>query len=382
MSNINKVITLSNLLDYIEILELHNRILTTKTFIAEDFIAFFEQDIADYINILNTPYQIKHTEFNEYLQKNPSIKLNYIDDWKDDTKFNSIILLISFNYLNDKTLHSIIGNQTKKTYKNGDIINDNSLALKKFFDKNYQNFRTIFYKSLNIIMKDFEKLGFELSEIENTFYSMIGIIQADVACRNKYDNGEYYDYKTRINDIIETRKKEDTLFELFHKVTFNKLVNDPKNESLKYILLNGWDATEKKYLWLTKLITFVNNNSEDAKDYLINNTGINDFTGDSNIIKCGVIEEVCKKVKLNISKVKQIIKFIFSIGQFYKHRTYNKWYKKEMEAIETFDAHKEKDLQVTLDEMLEKFKKDDNQHITSSMQLFSNYYANLSSIFS
>jgi len=382
MSNINKVITLSNLLDYNEILELYNRILTTKTFIAEDFIAFFEQDIEDYINILNTPYQIKHTEFNEYFQNNPSIKLNYIDDWKDDTKFNLIMLLISFNYLNDKTLHSIIGNQTKKTYKNGDIINDNSLALKKFFDKDYKNFRTSFYKSLNIIMKDFERLGFELSEIENSFYFMIGIIQADVACRNKYDNGEYYDYKTRISDIIETRKKEDILFELFHKVSYNKLVNDPKNEPLKYILLNDWDETEKKYLWLTKLITFVNNNSEDAKDYLINNTGINDFTGDSNIIKCGVIEEVCKKVKLNISKVKQIIKFIFSIGQFYKHRTYNKWYKKEMEAIETFDAHKEKDLQVTLDEMVEKFKKDDNQHITSLMQLFANYYANLSNIFS
>lgn len=382
MSNINKVIALSNLLDYNEIIELHNRILNTKTFIAEDFITFFEQDIGDYINILNTPYQIKHTEFNEYLQSDPSIRLNYIDDWKDDTKYNSIMLLISFNYLNDKTLHSIIGNQTKKTYKNGDIINDNSLALKKFFDKNYKNFRTSFYKSLNVIMKDFERVGFELSEIENTFYSMIGIIQADIACRNKYDNGEYYDYKTRISDIIETRRKEDTLFELFHKITFNKLVNDPQNEPLKYILLNGWDASEKKYLWLTKLITFVNNNSEDAKDYLINNTGIKDFTGDTNIIKCGVIEDVCKKVKLNISKVKQIIKFIFSIGQFYKHRTYNKWYKKELEAIETFDIHKEKDLQLTLDEMVEKFKKDDNIHITCLMQLLGNYYANLSNIFS
>jgi len=382
MSNVNKVIRLSNILDYNEILELHNKISNTETFIAEDFIIFFEQDIEDYINILNTPYQIKHTEFNEYLQSNSSIKLNYIDDWKDDTKFNSIMLLISFNYLNDKTLHSIIGNQTKKTYKNGDIINDNSLALKKFFDKNYKNFRTSFYKNLNVIMKDFERVGFELSEIENTFYSMIGIIQADVACRNKYDNGEYYDYKTRISDIIETRKKEDTLFELLHKITFNKLVNDPKNEALKYILLNGWNETEKKYLWLTKLITFVNNNSEDAKDYLINNTGIKDFIGNTNIIKSGVIEDVCKKVKLNISKVKQIIKFIFSIGQFYKHRTYNKWYKKELEAIETFDVHKEKDLQLTLDEMLEKFKKDDNQHITSLMQLFANYYSNLSNIFS
>lgn len=382
MLNIAKVINLAKILDYDEILKLHNIIYNSINYTVNDFVTFFEQDVGDYINILNIDYKIKHIEFNKFLESNSSIKLKYIDDWKDEIKFNSIMLLITFNYLDNNTLHNIIGNQSKKTYKNGDVINDNSLALKKFFDKEYKQFRTNFYKSLNIIIKDYEREGFELSEIENTFYSMIDIIQADIACRKKYDDGEYYNYKTRISDIVDTRIKEDVLFDLFHKITFNKLVNDPKNEPLKYILLNSWDETEKKYLWLTKLITFINNNSEDAKDYLINNIGINNFTGVTNIIKCRVIEEVSKKVNLNIKSIKQITKFVFSIGLFYKHRTYNKWYKKELEAIKTFDLHKEKDLYDTLDIMIDKFKKDHNLHINSLMQLFANYYTNLSNIFS
>jgi hypothetical protein len=383
MSDIVSVISLTKNMDYGEIIELHDKISKSDIFNKDDLIKFFEEkDIDKYINILYSPYHIKQTELYEYLSVSKTIKFNYIDDWKDDTKFNKIILLIIFNYLNDITLHKIIGNKSKKTYKNGDIINDNSLALKKFFDNEYKQFRYSFYKNLNVIMKNMEKCEFDLTKIENTMYSMIDIIQADIACRNKYNSGEYYEYKTRINDIVETRKKEDILFELYHKIVFKKLVNDDKHESLKYLLFNGWDATKNKHLWLINLITFINNGSEDAKDYLVNNIGINNFTGSSEFDKKKLIEEVAKKVNLNTTQIKNISKYIFSIGTFYKHKTYNKWYKKELEAIETFDKYKEFDLLITLNNLIDPFRTDENNNnINDLLQLLENYYITLNNFF-
>jgi hypothetical protein len=134
-------------------------------------------------------------------------------------------------------------------------------------------------------------------------------------------------------------------------------------------------------MWLTKLITYINNNSEDAKDYLINNVGIKKFNGTDKVTKCKIIEEVANKVNLNTESIKYLINFIFSLGLFYKHRTYNKWYFKELEAIELFDKYKQNDLSETLKNIISKFEKEDNKHIDELLYLLNDYYVNLSDKF-
>lgn len=382
MKNIAEIINLSNSIDYDDIIILCDKLIGNLNESDEQLLSFLENsDIEDLNNISRIPYYIKQTEFETYLISNPKIKFSCIEDWKNENKFNSIMLLTSLNYLNESILHSIIGNQSKKTYRDGIMINDNSLALKKFFNSDYKQFRLGFYKKLDIIIKVLVKEGSDINLVEKTVYSMIEIIQADIACRSKYENGEYYDYKTKISDIVETRNKEDILYDLFYKITYNKLVNDPQHSSLKYLLFNYWDATKEKYTWLTELITFINNNSEDAKDYLINNIGICQFNGTDYKTKCRVIEEVSNLLNFNMRKIKQIINYIFSIGYYYKHRTYNKWYKKEVKAILLFDKYKEHELEETLKNIINELNLNDKPSVIELMSLMSDYYTTLLSKF-
>jgi len=51
-------------------------------------------------------------------------KLKNIEDWKNDEKINVIKNLIISRSINKKTLLSLIGNQSKKTAQNGEIIDD------------------------------------------------------------------------------------------------------------------------------------------------------------------------------------------------------------------------------------------------------------------
>jgi hypothetical protein len=378
-----QIINLSNSMDYDDIVILCDKLIGNLNELDEQLLTFMEKsDIEDLINISQVPYYIKQTEFETYLVSNPKIKFSCIEDWKNENKFNSIMLLIALNYLNESILHSIIGNHSKKTYANGTIINDNSLALKKFFNPDYRQFRTGFYKKLDVIIKLLVKEGANIELVEKTVYSMIAIIQADITCRTKYENGEYFEYKTKIADIVETRNKEDILYNLFYKTTYNKLVNDPKHSSLKYLLFNSWTDTKEKYTWLTELITFINNNSNDAKDYLINNVGISEFVGTDYITKCKVIEEVSYLLNLNMKFKKQIINYIFSIGAYYKHRTYNKWYTNEYESIELFDKYKENELEETLKNLTKELNFNDDYAMNELMTLMSDYYITMTSKFS
>lgn len=385
MDKITYIIKLSNYIDYSDIVILCNKLVGTLELdeLDEQLLAFMEKsDIEELINISRIPHYIKQTEFETYLISNPKINFSCIEDWKNEKKFNAVMCLIALNYLNENVLHNIIGNQSKKTYKDGTIINDNSLALKKFFNSEYKQFRTGFYKNLDIIIKLLVKEGVPIDLVEKTVYQMIAIIQSDITCRTKYANGEYYEYKTKIMDIVETRNKEDMFFSLFNKIKYNKLVNDPQHSALKFLLFNSWNDTREKYTWLTELITFINNNSQDAKDYLINNIQINNFNGSDYKTKCKVIEEVTSLLNLNYKSKKQIVNYIFSIGSYYKHRTYNKWYAKELETIELFDTHKENELEETLKNLIKEFNLNDNStSIIELMSLMSNYYTTLSNKF-
>ena len=83
----------------------------------------------------------------------------------------------------------------------------------------------------------------------------------------------------------------------------------------------------KEYMWLTKLITYINNGSMDAKMYLLN-LGAKDSTNVNDIII-----DIANIQKLNIKYINVIISFIKSVGMYFKHGTYVKWYNKEMEMI-------------------------------------------------
>jgi hypothetical protein len=380
MDNITQIINLSYSLEYNVIIALCNKLLNIIDESTNQELNFIEELDIDYlITISLIPYYIKHADFELYLISNPKIKFSCIEDWKNENKFNSIMLLIVCNYLNESNLRYIIGNQSKKIYKNGSIIEDNSLALKKFFNLEYKQFRTGFYKNLDSIIKLIVKEGNDINLVEKTVYSMIEIIQADIACRTKYENGEYYDYKTRIADIVETRNKEDMLYNLFYKITYSKLLDDPLHTSLRCLLFDTWTITKEKYTWLTELITFINNNSENSKDYLINNIGISFFSGIDKKTKYTVIEEVVHLLKLNMKSIRQIINYIFSIANYYKHKTYNKWYTAELKSIELFNKYKENELEETLENLIKEINLNANStNVKLLMNLMSEYYINLS----
>jgi hypothetical protein len=379
MENIEKIVDIAESLNYDQVVQLCD-ILVDPSVTKNNLTSYIDSSTClDLMRIIKIPYFIKHTEFEDYLVLHPELKFSYIEDWKDENKLNLITLLTALNFINESNLHKIIGNQSKKTYKSGLIINDNSLSLKKFFNPEYRDFRTRFYKNLDLVIKSIVKLGISIDLVEQTVYSMIAIIQADIICREKYNRGEYFDYKMRITDIVDTRHKEDMLYNYFNKVAYYKLVHDPLHPALKCILFNSWTETKQKYTWVTELITFINNNNPDSKDYLLNNVGIGNFCGTDYITKCNVIENVALSLKLNIGMKKQIIKFLFSISTYYKHKTYNKWYSKEMESIELFEKHKEYDLEETLINLTQKLGLNndiqiENNTINQLMNLMSGYY--------
>lgn len=380
---ITKMIAIRDSLELPEIINLCDIVINSVNITRETLLNLLEEDeIIDYIlEISQISQNVKHQEFDVFINNNSKYKMLYLEDWKDE-KYNLILLLVAFNFINEYNLRKIIGNQSKKTYRDGTVINDNSLSLKKFFSPDYRDYRTQFYKNLELLIKLISKLGVSVESVEHAVYSMIDIIQSDIICREKYNNGEYYDYKTRISDIVETRNKEDMIFNYLNKIVYQELINDPLHEPLRFLIFNSWSETKEKYTWITELITFINNNSEDSKDYLINNVGIDKFDGTDYTTKWKVIENVATKLKLNMVFKKQIVKYIFSMGAFYKHRTYNKWYTKEYNALMTFEKHKEFELEETLTNITNQLgvsseTLEETNPIKDLLSLMSSYYLTL-----
>ena len=294
--------------------------------------------------LIKYPYYKKSVELQTWINnKFLDIMFNYIEDWKDQKKINLIKLLIVFGYFDFDTLKQNIGNQSKKTYRNGEIINDSSLALKIFFGNNeLKNQTNDFYSNLDIIREQIVKLGIDSEIIKDTTKEMVGLIHCELACREKHNKNELAQYSLKIADIVDTRLKEENFFQLINKIKFKKLVDETGHEALKSILFVNWDETKKNYYWLTQLITFVNNNSAECKEYLIKECGVPMFNSTDNKTKANVIKTVAKNIGLNMENIYQIVNFIFSIGIYFKHGTYYKWYNKEYEYIKLFEKYKNK----------------------------------------
>ena len=99
----------------------------------------------------------------KYLSANPHIKFNFVEDWKDSNKIKLTKLLIVLDYMDIIYLMNWIGSQSKKIYSNDEIINDNSIALKKFFNDEYKKKYTEFYANLTeftkkLVIKGIDKL--------------------------------------------------------------------------------------------------------------------------------------------------------------------------------------------------------------------------------
>ncbi len=305
-------------------------------------------------NLINTTSSIKYTELCDYIDSNEnnSIKLNFVEDWKEQSKLNLIKLLIVFEYFDQKYLTKVIGDQSKKTYSNGEIINDNSLSLKKLMDKEIKEQIDIYYKEFDTFRDSF----INLSGKTNNDFILKGILeinkiaQCELVCRKKYESNNLDTYRTKICDIVETRDKEANLYELFNKIRWRKLVRYSENSALKFILYNTWSDTKFQYRWLTELVTFINNNSNDSKDYLITRFKIPNFNQTDYKTKCKFIKDVSNVIGLKSVYQDDIVKFIFSIGTFFKHGTYYKWYAKELEHMDIFDTYKNKSFNVVLDE--------------------------------
>ena len=373
------VTLLANSLDKEQTISLCNMIVSNIEITKNELLLYVPENIVDdLINIIKLLGCIKSTNFEEYLEKNPDIKFTCIEDWKDDYKIKFITLLISLNFIDQDNIKKVLGNKSKKTYRSGIIINDASLSLKKFFDSEFRNYSSDFNRQLvNVISRIANNEDREYNLIENNIFDIVFIIQADVVCRYKYNKGELEEYKQKINDIIETRAKEEQLYELHNKVIFHKLVNDPLHEPLKFSLFNTWHETKEKYLWLTELITFINNDSKDSKEYLINIVGTSDHQhSNKNIVKYNLIEDVIRIKNLNMNLKKQIKNYIFSKGTFHKHRTYNKWYIKEINAIKLFEKYKYLELHVTIQNLIN--ENTTNQNFKNELLLlFNNYLENM-----
>ncbi len=272
-------------------------------------------------------------------------KLKNIEDWKNEDKISVIRNLITSRSINKKTLLSLIGNQSKKTYQNGEIIDDASLTLKKFFDSSYKEKSSQFYIKLDEFKQLFNNRP-DKELIENTIYEILKLIQANTVC-SKYDEKQLVEYKRKICDILETRDKEEQLFKLFNQLEYENLASEHNHEAIRFLLENGWDETKEKYLWLTELITFINNGSITSKEYLITRFQLRPIENSDYSAKKLLIKLVAKKCRLNINRIDEIIDFVFSIGNYYKHGTYYKWYQKEFDYIQLFEKNKNDNIQIS-----------------------------------
>ncbi len=271
------------------------------------------------------------------------ISLKNIEDWKDPSKINLIKLLIVFGFFNNRYLIKTIGNQSKKTYENGEMITENSLALKKFFSDEIKVQMNNYYSNFDNFQLEFIGIGANKELVLSETLKLNKILQSELVCRKKFVLGEFDKYKKKICDIIDTRDKEERIFELFNKISFGKFVSTPSHSALKFLLYGTWETTKQNHRWLTELITYVNNNSDYSKKYLEDNLKINNsyFLLKDNKSKADLIKEVSKKLGLDNSYNK-FVDFIFALGTYYKHGTYYKWYSKELDTINFFDTYKNK----------------------------------------
>jgi hypothetical protein len=304
------------------------------------------------INIKKMDYKTKQKELKDFVKLNPHIRFNTIEDWKDSNKIKLTKALIVLEYMDQSIISSFIGNKSKKTYANQEVINDTSLSLKKFFSKEFKEYDTVFYKNLMELSDQIVNEGVNQDLMNNTVHELIQIVQSDVICRDKLNLNQLESYKNKINDIVNTRKQEEDFYKLFYKIRFAKLFKDPTNIALKCIAENTWGETRENYPWLTNLITFINNGSLESKVYLITYHNVSDVDEVTDETKKQIILETVSNMNLNLQNINEITNFIIHIGNFFKHTTYYKWYNKELNKLNIFDKYKNKSLDENLNDQI------------------------------
>jgi len=322
----------------------------------------------------NIYYKKKHFEFINYLEINNNIKLNTIDDWKNDRKIKFIKLLIIFDFISYYKLTQLIGNQSKKKFTEDDIFNTESLAKIKHLSKDYKIFDKQFYNNLLEITKD---LSPEI--IETNINQLLQYVQSEIICRDK----NFEEYKNKIIDVIYSRKIEEEMYNLFYKSRYYIFINIPQNYSLKFLLNNPFREIQNKYPWLNYLINFIKFNSLSSKNWLVENKYISDFsfkkftTLEIDTEK-KIILDVMKKV--NIIDFNEFYQFIKNMGNYYQHITYIYWYEKELKKILLFEQFKHNLFENNIDDML-KILPSSFSNITKLKEIIINYFNFLKKIF-
>ncbi len=395
MSSISKIIELNNIFSDVKYEEyFSNPNATTselkkylENFLRPENTQKSNLDVVKILdNLINSPGFIKNMDYREYINNSntngiENLKLKYIEDWKNLTKINLIKILISFGYIScTNYLLELVGNQSKKTYLNGNIINHETISRQRLLNIDSNNNYVQYFTKLEQIVTKISHKGIPKENINTITREISYLIHANVACTSI--NKSLEEHKNDINNIIYTREQEDKIFDLFYKVHYNELVNDSKNSPLKFLLYNGWEKTKIKYYWLTQLITFINNNNSECREYLILNYQLPYFEETNYKTKCWLIKEIIKKLDLQVIQSNTIINFIFDIGNYYKHSTYNKWYKKELSRINMFEKYKDKTFEENIFELVNQIPLErSTNEISELLELVFNYHTVLKSFF-
>lgn len=305
------------------------------------------------IELQKVPSYFKKTQLN-FLIANQSeiqqqLKLYFIEDWKDMKKFNKIKILLLLESLDKNMFNNLIGGRSKKTYSSGYVIDTNSLAINKFFNREYKLYSTKFYSKLDaLILQIANTHNIEIRLIKETTDLADNLIQSEIVCRKKYLTNNLAEYKNNICDIIETRNKETELFTLLYEKLYAKIFSHQENYPVKYIMYNEWTNIKVNFPWIAHLITYINNSSAESKEYLIN-LGIIYSPNIKDIIRQLII-----KFNLNMKNLREITDFIHDIAENFKHGTYIKWYKKELIYIEIFEQYENNSLNVNILMLIDK----------------------------
>lgn len=290
------------------------------------------------IEIQKVASYFKKTEFNFLINNTPgvkeSLKLYCIEDWQDSHKINKIKILILLESLDKFMFSDLVADKSKKTYASGHIVKTDSLVLEKIFSQEYQLYSKQFYTKLDVlILQIVNTHNIEYKVVKESTELMDNLIQSEISCRNKYETNNLAEYKTKINDILETRNKENDLYSLFYSKLYQKMLSHPANSPLKYAIENEWKNIKENYRWLAEIITYINNSTKDSKEYLMN-LGINFSPNIKDIIGQLII-----KYGLNMKNLKDITDFMHDIAETFRHTTYIKWHFRELRYINIFEQY-------------------------------------------
>ena len=326
--------------------------------------------------VLSTPQHVKQNEMSMLLdgkhEMTLSLILYTIEDWKNTVNVNRIRFLLLLDALDKKTFHEIVGHQSKKTVGDGTIIDVASLAVKKMCNEEYQRYSTSFYTRLDGI-----RLQCNYS-INKGIDNMLKQIQSEIACRSKYESHTLEEHKHKLLDSIETRTIEAELFALFYKNRYKQLISVPGHTALHFILYHTWSETKEMYPWLTHLMTYINNSSAESKTYLMKHLDIRHFKN-----KQDLIIQTAQKVRLNIKYSNEIINFVFDIGNSFKHGTYIKWYRKELDLITLFEQYQDQTIQQYFTSMIDSlFEQNENDNVKQNvLDMMMEHYMNMMRMF-